>query len=446
MIILGTNSIKETGFNVANSCNFEDGSLHKSVSSPSATFTISVWVKLSNQYVATSSIGQRYFWTGGGAGGASGAKWNSGNTGYLDFYNEGTGHVDDGTDRNYRDPSAWYHWVWKNSSGTGTLYVNGVQQGSTFSMGPLIGSGGPDVINIGRYGADTVYAPMTLAEFVYLDGTAATPTSFGEVDDDSGIWKPKDVSGLTFGTNGFHLDFSNASALGTDANGGTTLTTTATLSQLTDTPTNSFATLNSLINFNSGVFTKGNLAITSGDDTVSTIGLTSGRWDGEAQRTNTTNEAHIGIGGSKGFFSATSGVSSGDRIYVRGGATFVSAVSNLGILTFGSNGGTPATISNGDVIGFYLDLESSTKNITVKKNDGATPIIDIDLTYSGEEPIFPFCRMNSGCASSWNFGNPIAALSSANADANGFGSFEFNPTKGGVDYFAICTKNLAEYG
>ena len=46
-----------------------------------------------------------------------------------------------------------------------------------------------------------------------------------------------------------------------------------------------------------------------------------------------------------------------------------------------------------------------------------------------------------------NFGgSPAVAPSSAVADANGFGSFEYNPTIGGVDYLAICTKNLAEFG
>jgi len=107
-IIIPANSAVAGGFDVANSCNFEEGSLHKSVSSPSTTFTISVWVKLTNQYVGSSSIGQRYLWTGGDNSGASGAKWNDGNTGILNFYNEGTGHVTDGTGRNYRDPSAWY--------------------------------------------------------------------------------------------------------------------------------------------------------------------------------------------------------------------------------------------------------------------------------------------------------------------------------------------------
>ena len=44
-----------------------------------------------------------------------------------------------------------------------------------------------------------------------------TPSSFGEFDSDSGIWKPKDVSGLTCGTNGFYLDFKDSSNLGNDA-------------------------------------------------------------------------------------------------------------------------------------------------------------------------------------------------------------------------------------
>jgi hypothetical protein len=39
-----------------------------------------------------------------------------------------------------------------------------------------------------------------LAEVLFLDGQALDPTSFGEFDEDSGIWKPIDVSGLTFGT------------------------------------------------------------------------------------------------------------------------------------------------------------------------------------------------------------------------------------------------------
>jgi hypothetical protein len=46
-----------------------------------------------------------------------------------------------------------------------------------------------------------------MADVNFIDGQALDPTSFGEVK--SGIWIPKDTSGLTFGTNGFRLQFPN---------------------------------------------------------------------------------------------------------------------------------------------------------------------------------------------------------------------------------------------
>ena len=63
-----------------------------------------------------------------------------------------------------------------------------------------------------------------MAEVVWIDGLHLTPTSFGEFDEDSPtIWKPIDVSDLTFGNNGFYLDFKDSANLGamTSANGGT---------------------------------------------------------------------------------------------------------------------------------------------------------------------------------------------------------------------------------
>ena len=42
-----------------------------------------------------------------------------------------------------------------------------------------------------------------------------------------------------------------------------------------------------------------------------------------------------------------------------------------------------------------------------------------------------------------NFGNPSYTIASSNADANGYGSFEYAPPSG---YYALCTKNLALYG
>ena len=46
-------------------------------------------------------------------------------------------------------------------------------------------------------------------------------------------------------------------------------------------------------------------------------------------------------------------------------------------------------------------------------------------------------------SSNWNFGSPAFTISSGNADANGYGNFEYAPPTG---YYALCTKNLAEFG
>ena len=59
---------------------------------------------------------------------------------------------------------------------------------------------------IGKNAANQYYNGY-LAELICLDGTAVTdPSSFGGWDA-NGIWMPKDPSGLTYGTNGFLLQF-----------------------------------------------------------------------------------------------------------------------------------------------------------------------------------------------------------------------------------------------
>ena len=42
-----------------------------------------------------------------------------------------------------------------------------------------------------------------------------------------------------------------------------------------------------------------------------------------------------------------------------------------------------------------------------------------------------------------NFGNPPFTISSGNSDANDYGNFEYAVPSG---YYALNTKNLAEYG
>ena len=91
------------------------------------------------------------------------------------------------------------------------------------------------------------YADAYLAEMVFIDGQALEPSSFAETNE-NGIWVPKDVSGLTFGTNGFHIDGRDSSDLGDDESGqGNDYTATglATHDQVSDSPTNNFAVIKS---------------------------------------------------------------------------------------------------------------------------------------------------------------------------------------------------------
>jgi hypothetical protein len=101
-------------------------------------------------------------------------------------------------------------------------------------------------------------------------------TEFGEADGTTGSWKPKNYSG-TYGTNGFKLDFSDASALtsgsnagiGKDSSGNSNYWNTnnvALADRVIDHPTNNFATLNPLFRWASPggeTYSKGNLSMIS---------------------------------------------------------------------------------------------------------------------------------------------------------------------------------------
>ena len=118
----------------------------------------------------------------------------------------------------FRDPSAWYHVVITLSSGTISIYVNNTQQTLSNSS-----TSGTVIVNsnvfhaIGRHGTSIRYFDGFLADIQFIDGQALAATDFGELDD-SKVWQPKKFAG-TYGTNGFHLDFSDGADLGNDSSG-----------------------------------------------------------------------------------------------------------------------------------------------------------------------------------------------------------------------------------
>jgi len=134
-----------------------------------------------------------------------------------------------------------------------------------------------------------------MSEMVFIDGTALTASSFGETDTSTNRWIPKDVSGLTFGTNGFYLDMALGNALGTDVSGNspantfamTNMDTTNGSNQMYDTPTRNYNVMDGTFlgaswgtTLASGL-TQGNLKFTrsSGDAVGSAfMGAGSGKW------------------------------------------------------------------------------------------------------------------------------------------------------------------------
>ena len=477
--ILGANTLS-TGYDVANSLRFDDGSspyLTKAVSSTSnrRTFTYSTWVKRSslsgsayprlfNPFVDSNNFFDIYFR----------------NTDALQIYSYsgGSDNIDLVTTQLFRDVSAWYHIVIAVDTTQGTnsnrvkVYVNGSQV-TSFSTSTYPGENADLQINvdgvshvIGRNeSGDNNYFDGYMAETVLIDGSALAPTSFGEFDEDSPtIWKPKSVSGLTFGTNGFYLQFKqsgtsqNSSGLGADTSGNDhhfAVSGLAATDQSTDTCTNNYTTMNPLQNyFGAQTYSEGNLKSVSPSGNAAapsnTFGVSNGRWYAEAKLTNQSSDQTL-IGISSNLATQTD-------FHLGRGATSYGIYSSNGkyYVNNGSAQNYGTSYTTNDIIGIYIDLTSNklylSKNGTVMNSGTGISITDPDST---QLKAYFFSGMqwdNSGtCTWEWNFGaGTTYAISSGNTDDNGYGNFEYSPNITGdgaaKSFYALNTKNLAEFG
>ena len=468
--ILPANSVRG-GDLVTNSCRFDGASsyMHKTPSSAGnrRTLTFSCWLKRSlpgdhTLFSADDSTHQPHI------------KFDDTNEELnVRFSDDASKNVK--TSMVFRDFSAWYHIVVAIDTTQGTasnrckIYVNGVQQTS------LSTSAYPDenydtsfntaiVHSVGRAEDSTnKYFNGYMAEVVYIDGLQLAADQFGEFDSDTPtVWKPIDVSGLTFGTNGFYLDFEDSSNLGNDKNGGTDLTEVglAATDQSTDTCVNNFPTMNPLDNFYAAAtFAEGNLQVTTGNSMYSyntaTLGVASGKWYWEvkwsAQNTGNTNQVVIGIA-KRTVVSATVWLGSVAWTYGYQGST-----GHVHVSDGNATNSTSTTYSVGDIISVAMDLDNNkihfAKNGTYTNssdpggNSGGVTITAADST-SGDSgfyfPAFGDGNANLIQTGQFNFGaGPPYAISSGNADADGHGNFEFAVPSG---YFSLNTKNLAEYG
>jgi len=455
-LILGTNSIKDTGYDVANSLRNDRSSsdyLYQTFSSGNRkTWTWSGWIKRGNALGGDHAI----FSTGT----------------YPDLfqfifnapddclrvlnYESGTDNLDIYTNARYRDVSAWYHIVLAvdttqaTSSNRAKLYVNGNQvtslQASTYpsqntdlkinlaqshSLNARVGHGGDQ--NLDGY----------LSEVCFIDGQQLDPTSFGQFDEDSGIWKPINVSGLTFGTNGFYLDFQNSGSLGADVSGNGnnfTVNNLTSIDQTTDTPTNNFCTLNAIVEGQSNVtYSEGNLkASESAGDLPSakgTIAVSSGKWYWEGLLLGGNGAIAIGTDDMDASSYPHNSSNSGDGwTYHYDGSGRTSTGSNI---TIGN------TYTTNDIIGVALDMDSGTCKFYKNGTEQTTGSWSGLNAYGSILPAFYLDGITwfANFGQEGSFGGNVTAQ--GNADGNGFGDFYYAPPSG---YYALNTKNLAEYG
>ena len=443
MLILGTNSVKAAGgYNVANSCMFNTATESKmaitfgSAGTSLRKATFSSWLKRSNLTVDEELIfrvtaDSGYFNIAFSDADTIKIKQSISSTVNLEFIST----------QKFRDPSAWLHMlvVFDTTQSTEAnrvkIYINGTQVTSwSTSTYPDQNTdmlfGAANVNTIASSGGGNYFGGY-LAEMCYCDGQSLTPTSFGEFDEDSGIWKPIDVSGLTFGTNGFYLDFEDSANLGNDANGGTDLTETnlAATNQGIDTCTNNFATLNPLVqgtSDNARTFSDGNTTVVLGRDSasVSSIGVSSGKWYVEIKCVTDAANPVIGIA-EEGSPATVNPYGGSNLVGVKEYGYVMAYDADTGTLWFAKNGAWQASATK-------TEIENGTTT---------------NSAFTGLSGLFFFgccdAATPTGDKFSCNFGSPYFAISSGNADGDGFGNFEYEVPSG---YFALCSKNLAEYG
>jgi hypothetical protein len=416
------------------------------------TFTFSTWIKKSD---ATSRF--QLLFMGNSYSGSnlnSGIYFNSSNKLNIQTVDNGANAYILTTTQLFRDVSAWYHIVIAIDTTQATdtnrikLYVNGLQvtafDTATYPTQNLETAYNqvsiPQVIGHRDSEASNYYFDGLMANTILVDGQQLTPSSFGETDATTGIWKFKGYSG-SYGTNGFFLKFENSASLGTDSSGnGNNFTVNGTPTQTVDTPSNNFATGNPLYRAsNNNTFTNGNLTFTGSGESfpqnIATFQPTAGKWYWETKIITKTTNPIIGM--------AWNG-------YTSGGTGRVAYRADGYILTpDGNETSGYSSFTNSDIIGCALDLNSGTTTLKFYKNNTLIYTynnITTGLQYSTRGEGMIFFQLYTSDVISANFGNgyfATTAITSPNSDGAGLGKFQYAVPSG---YYALCTKNINVYG
>jgi len=441
---------KPTGYDIDNSVRMGDGRrLSKTFTEVTAErkkHTISGWVKK-----CETGSEEHLILAYGDSSNYAYLRFHSDET--LKFHIFGGGDVDANiiTNRLFRDPSAWYHVVLVYDSAQGTdsnrvkIYINGVQE-TSFSTSSYPTQNFESSIgdNVAHYICDSSDGDFYLSEWYYIGNQALSPSDFGETNN-NGVWVPKEFEGSFGSTNDAFLQFkqtgtsADASGIGADTSGEDNhmaSTSLAATDVTTDTPTNNFCTMNPL-GQGGGTLTEGNLKETTDDNAgcPATFAVSNGKWYWEIEITAGSNNL-IGIADAD-YYGLLATTPNDYRIvlYQANGRVYNMSTTP----TQDSDSGRE--FDTNDIMGIRLDLDSGTRTIKWYEDDS---LIATENIGASQVLLTPFSsKGGSSQTCSYNFGNPSFTVSSGNADANGYGNFEYAVPSG---HYALCTKNLAKYG
>jgi SPRY domain len=377
------------------------------------TFTFSSWVKLSSNSTDP-------FLMGAGSGAqiwVVGDKLRVRLNGSPDYYYD--------TAAVLRDFSAWYHIVVAVDTTDATsadrvkIYINGTRQTIGASSAPTLNFDtefnlSSTVHQIGKWPSGSQYLNGYMADIIFIDGSAKTPSDFGENDTDTGVWKPKAYSG-TYGTNGFYLKFADNSGttsttLGKDSSGNGnnwtpnnfSVTAGAGNDSLVDTPTPYGS------DTGAGGEVRGNYC------TLNPLKTTSPTYNGNLVFVGTSNAYVDSVYG-------TIGVTGSGKYYFEATGMFILGVNSKDVNpTTNQTDGRIVYHLSTDVIGVAINLDAGT--LAFYKNNTQ---LGTNITISASSTWFPFFQdVLSGDAGEVNFGQR---------------PFAYTAPSG---YKALCTTNL----
>ena len=435
-------------------------------------FTFSAWVKRGR----VNGTFQNIFAAEGDGGGESAAiRFDSSERLDFIFITDGADSITGRlvTNRVFRDTGSWYHIVLAQDTTNGTagnrirLYVNGVEETSfatdTNPTQNHNGQFGATVIH--RIGAESHAGNQEfdgyIADVNYINGTQLGPDSFGETKGD--VWIPKNTSGLTFGTNGFRLEFKqtgtsqNASGIGADTSGETnhlSVTNLVASDIMPDSPTSNWTTLNPLTQGSSDLTTEGNLKCANFFDSdlsgrCATFYPDSGKWYWEVRVQGASTYPYIGITDQLLTNRYAGGAGWGSYLSIAWGPNGAAVSSGTGLGTITKE--NIPSYGNGNILGFALDAAArklwvAEDNTWADSGDPANGTGE-NASWTLTRNVTPFISgyQAQGDNTHFNFGQDStfsgAISAGGNADGNNIGDFAYEPPAG---FLAMASPNFPE--